>query len=360
MISADEADAAVRSTPADGPRVLAIESSCDETAAAVVEGRVVRSSVVATQIDVHKAFGGVVPELASRHHLDAVLPTVTEALERAGCGLGDLDALAVTDRPGLVGALLVGVMAARGLALATGVPLLGIHHLEGHIVSSFLGDETRAPPPLLPHVALMVSGGHTELLDVRGLGEYVKLGSTRDDAVGEAYDKVSKMLGTGYPGGPIVDALAADGDPEAVMFPRAMMSKGLEFSFSGLKTAVAVHLERTGMPRSKSALQDICASFQAAVVDVLVAKTRRAVAQTARAEVRVVGGVAANAGLRAAMTAAARRDGFRFEAVPRAYCGDNAAMIGAAAAMRFARGGGSPVDVRSSASIETVTSPEGA
>ena len=344
---------------ASPPLVLAIESSCDETAAAVVHGLHVRASVVATQIEVHRAFGGVVPELASRHHLDDIIPTVEAAMQAADVGWSDLDALAVTDRPGLVGALLVGVMAARGLALSTGLPLLGVHHLEGHVVSAFLGDDSRAPRVFVPHLALMVSGGHTELLHVAAFGRYRKLGSTRDDAVGEAYDKVSKMLGTGYPGGPVIDRLAAAGNPGAVDFPRAMLRKGLEFSFSGLKTAVSVHLERHGQPANKAALEDLCASFQAAVVEVLVTKTVRALQATGLDEVRVVGGVAANSGLRAAMAAAAQAHGFGFEAVPRAYCGDNAAMIGGAAALHWMAGRRPGVDVRSTASVETPEFQEG-
>lgn len=336
-------------------RVLAIESSCDETAAAVVEGLDVRSSIIASQVKIHAEFGGVVPELASRHHLDAIVPVIHAALDEANIELAELDALAVTDSPGLVGALLVGVMAARGLAMSANLPLLGIHHLEGHLVSPFLGDEERSARTFERHVALMVSGGHTELVAVEGFGRYVKLGSTRDDAVGEAYDKVSKMLGTGYPGGPVVDRLAREGDPRAIAFPRAMISKGLEFSFSGLKTAVAVHLERAGMPASREALANLCASFQAAVVEVLVRKTVRAVASVGASQVRVVGGVAANSGLRAAMTDAGAEHGFAFEAVPLRYCGDNAAMIAGAAALRLAHKLRSPVDVRSTHSLAALS-----
>jgi N6-L-threonylcarbamoyladenine synthase len=338
-----------------GHRVLAIESSCDETAAAVVEGLTVRSSVIASQIKVHAEFGGVVPELASRHHLDAIVPVIRAALRDADVELGQLDALAVTDSPGLVGALLVGVMAARGLSLSAGLPLLGIHHLEGHLVSPFLGDDERAARSFVPHMALVVSGGHTELVAVEAFGRYTKLGSTRDDAVGEAYDKVSKMLGTGYPGGPVIDRLARSGDPEAIAFPRAMISKGLEFSFSGLKTAVAVHLEKKGMPTSRGALEDLCASFQAAVVEVLVRKTVRAVQEVGASQVRVVGGVAANSGLRSAMTDAGTKYGFAFEAVPLQYCGDNAAMIAGAASLRLAHGMNSPVNVRSTLSLDALS-----
>jgi N6-L-threonylcarbamoyladenine synthase len=304
-----------------GPRILAIESSCDETAAAVVEGSMVCSSVVATQIELHGPFGGVVPELASRQHLTAVLPVVREAMELARARFSDLDAIAVTEGPGLVGALLVGLQLARGLALATGLPLHGIHHLEGHLFSPLLGDEERPGRELEPHVALLVSGGHTELVEVAGLGRYRLLGATRDDAAGEAYDKAAKALGLGYPGGPAIDRLAREGDPRAVELPRGMIHDGLEFSFSGLKTAVLVHLQRTGGPNSRQELADLCAAFQAAVVDVLVTKARRAVRQCAARRLHVEA-----------------EDGFTAGAPPLRYCGDNAAMIGAAAAARIAAG----------------------
>lgn len=335
------------------PRVLAIESSCDETAAAVVEGRVVRSSVVRSQIEVHNRFGGVVPELASRYHLGAVVPVVDEALQRAGCTLDQLDAIAVTEGPGLMGALLVGVQMARGLGLAIDRPVVGVHHMEGHLMSAFLGDDTQAARPVCPHVALLVSGGHTELVDVAGLARYRILGATRDDAAGEAYDKVAKMLGLGYPGGPIIDRLATEGDPRAVPLPRAMADRDtLEFSFSGLKTAVRVFVDRHGGPDSRQALVDLCASFQAAVVDVLVIKARLALRRTGRDRLHIVGGVAANQGLRRAAAEAAAAHGFTFEAVPLRYCGDNAAMIGAAAAARLEAGLAHPVDVHTSLPLD--------
>ncbi|MEX1363631.1 MAG: tRNA (adenosine(37)-N6)-threonylcarbamoyltransferase complex transferase subunit TsaD [Nannocystaceae bacterium] len=335
------------------PRILAIESSCDETAAAVVQGSDVRSSVVRSQIEIHGRFGGVVPELASRHHLGAVVPVVDEALQAAGLTVRDLDAIAVTEGPGLVGALLVGVQMARGLATALGRPLIGVHHMEGHLMSAFLGDDTRPARPFAAHVALLVSGGHTELVDVAGLGRYRMLGATRDDAAGEAYDKVAKLLGLGYPGGPVIDRLAAEGDPEAVDFPRAMADRRtLDLSFSGLKTAVRVHVDRQGPPDSRQALADLCASFQAAVVDVLVLKARRAVAQAGRDRLHIVGGVAANAGLRRAAEQAAAKHGFTFEAVPLRYCGDNAAMIGAAAAARLAAGLAAPPEVHTSLALD--------
>jgi N6-L-threonylcarbamoyladenine synthase len=323
------------------PRILAIESSCDETACAVVEGLFVRASVVASQVEIHAQFGGVVPELASRHHLTAVVPVVREALARAGVTKLDdeIDAIAVTEGPGLVGAVLVGVQVARGMALATGLPLVGVHHMEGHVVSPFLGDAEKEPGEFSPHLALSVSGGHSELVHVRGLGDYEILGSTRHDAAGEAFDKAAKLLGLGYPGGPVIDRLAGEGDPTAVPFPRAMLERGnLEFSFSGLKTAVAVYVDQHGQPSSRQQLADVCASFQAAVVEVLIAKLRQARKKVRASLVTIVGGVSANGGLRAALSDVATRDGFSVRMPPLRYCGDNAAMIGGAAALRVAAG----------------------
>jgi N6-L-threonylcarbamoyladenine synthase len=344
-------------------RVLAIESSCDETACAVVEDLHVRSNVVASQIAVHARFGGVVPELASREHLCAIVPVIDEAITRAGLDplrlSEQLDALAVTDSPGLVGALLVGVQAARGLALASGLPLFGIHHMEGHLFSAMLGDAERAPEPsapefrVPPHVALLVSGGHTELVDVAGLGRYELLGATRDDAAGEAFDKVAKLLGLPYPGGPVIDRLAGDGDARAIAFPRPMLDSGdFDFSFAGLKTAVATWLEREGQPRSRAQLADLCASFQAAVVDVLVGKAIAATRAAGRDRVHLVGGVAANRALRARFEAACATASIRLVAAPLRYCGDNAAMIAAAAAARFARGWPARVQVEASLAID--------
>jgi N6-L-threonylcarbamoyladenine synthase len=334
--------------------VLALESSCDETAGAVVQDFHVRSSIVSSQIEIHGKFGGVVPELASRHHLNAIVPVVTEALERAGdVRLEHLDAIAVTEGPGLVGALLVGVQVARGLGLATGLPVHGVHHMEGHIFSAFLGDDQQASTPFVSHVALLVSGGHTELVDVQGIGHYRILGATRDDAAGEAYDKVAKLLGLGYPGGPIVDRLAAEGDRGVYAFPRSMMQQdNLDFSFSGLKTAVSVHVERHGAPKSRAELANLCASFQAAVAEVLVHKARRAVAQTGHARLHVVGGVAANRGLRQAALAAGNADGFQVVVPPLRYCGDNAAMIGAAGCAQITAGATAGVALHTSLPVD--------
>jgi len=320
--------------------VLAIESSCDETAAAVVEDGHCRSSVIRSQVDVHARFGGVVPELASRYHLGAVVPVIEEAMSRAGVDQwSQVDALAVTEGPGLIGALLVGVQVAQGLALALGRPLVGIHHMEGHLFSPCLSDEHARAEPFLPHIALLVSGGHTELVDVQALGRYTLLGSTRDDAAGEAFDKAAKMLGIGYPGGPVIDRLASTGNALAYAFPRGMVDQdNLDFSFSGLKTALLVHLERHGQPETAAALADLCAAFQSAIVDVLVTKAFRALQRARRNRLHVVGGVAANRALRAAIHKAATERGFDVATPPLRYCGDNAAMIGAAACARLAAG----------------------
>lgn len=335
------------------PTVLALESSCDETAAAVVTGTRVRSSIVSTQIEIHRQFGGVVPELASRHHLGSITAVAEQALSAAEVSLADIDALAVTEGPGLSGALLVAVQMGRGLAFATGKPLYGVHHMEGHLWSAYLGDAELEPAPFAPHVAMLVSGGHTELVEVRAVGRYRVLGSTRDDAAGEAYDKVGKLLGLGYPGGPVIDRLAAEGNPKAHAFPRPMLKQpGFEFSFAGLKTAVLVHVERNGPPDSRQALADVCASFQAAVSDILVAKAAAALERTGLKRLNIVGGVAANRGLRDCAAARGAADGFEVRVPPLRYCGDNAAMIGAAAAARVQAGVEPSVDVYTNLPID--------
>ena len=329
-------------------RVLGIESSCDETAAAIVDGgRVVRSDVVASQNEVHARFGGVVPELASRAHILNVVPVVQAALDRAGCTLAELDGIAVTNAPGLVGALLVGLQTAKAIAWVTGLPLVGVHHLQGHLSAIYLEPE----PPPLPHLALIVSGGHTSLVRVNDHGDVVELGRTRDDAAGEAFDKGAKLLGLGYPGGVAIDRLARTGDPTAVAFPRAMTASehGSEFSFSGLKTALLHHVRATGIPEGQ-ALADLCASYQAAIVEVLVRKTRRAAVREGLAHVQICGGVAANSALRAGMLAAGVEDGFRVYIPPPARCTDNAAMIAAAGYHLLVRGERAGLDLDASPS----------
>jgi N6-L-threonylcarbamoyladenine synthase len=317
-------------------RVLGLESSCDETAAAIVDnGTTVRADVVASQHDVHAKYGGVVPELASRAHIINVVPVVAGALDRAGCTLDEIDGIAVTNAPGLVGALLVGLQTAKALAWVTGKPLVGVHHLEGHLSAIYLEPE----PPPMPHLALIVSGGHTSLVRVNDHAEIVELGATRDDAAGEAFDKGAKLLGLGYPGGVVIDRLARTGNPKAVSFPKAMTagSTGADFSFSGLKTSLLHHVRAHGIPEGQ-ALSDLCASYQAAIVEVLVRKTRRTARREGIEHVQICGGVAANSALREAMRAAGAEDGFRVYVPPPARCTDNAAMIAAAGYHHLVRG----------------------
>jgi N6-L-threonylcarbamoyladenine synthase len=300
-------------------KVLGIESSCDETAAAVVEdGARVLADVVSSQVALHRPYGGVVPELASRAHVVNVVPVIREALARAGVALADIDGIAVTRGPGLVGALLVGVQAAKAMAFATGKPLVGVNHLEGHLAAIFLHDrdEPTHPVPPFPHLALLVSGGHTMLLEALAPGRFRLLGATRDDAAGEAFDKVAKMLGLGYPGGAVIDRMAKEGDPKAVKLPRPMRGRGLDLSFSGMKTAVADHLAKHGKP-SGNQLNDLCASFQAAVVEQLVRKVALALDATRLPAVQVGGGVAANSGLRDAIEQLGRERGVEVHLPPR-------------------------------------------
>jgi N6-L-threonylcarbamoyladenine synthase len=330
-------------------RVLGLESSCDETAAAIVEdGRVVRADVVASQDEVHAIYGGVVPELASRAHVVNVVPVLRGALARAGLTLDDIEGVAVTRGPGLVGALLVALQTAKAIAWVRGLPLVGVHHLEGHLSAIYL----EAEPPPMPHLALIVSGGHTSLVRVDDHGDVHELGATRDDAAGEAFDKGAKLLGLGYPGGAVIDRLAAGGDPHAVPMPRAMTSKesGDDFSFSGLKTALLHHVRAHGVPEGQ-ALADLCASYQAAIVESLVRKTRRAARREGLGHVQVCGGVAANAALRAALRAAGAEDGFRLYVPAPARCTDNAAMIAAAGWYRLVRGERAGLDLAAAATL---------
>lgn len=308
--------------------ILAIETSCDETAAAVVDdGRIVRSSVVSSQIDLHARFGGVVPEVAGRAHVEALTPVVDEALALAGATGASIDAVAATIGPGLIGSLLVGVSAAKAYAMAWGVPFVGVNHLEGHLHAAFLED----PDLALPAVVLLVSGGHTMLVHMDREGTYRLLGQTIDDAAGEAFDKVARYLGLGYPGGPVIDRLAGEGDPQAIRFPRGLRGAGLDFSFSGLKTSVVTWVRK----HPDTPVADVAASFQEAVVDILVEKTRQAAASVGARSIAIGGGVAANSSLRARVQEAAAADG-RMAFIPsRAMCTDNAAMVGATAWYRL-------------------------
>jgi N6-L-threonylcarbamoyladenine synthase len=322
--------------------ILGIESSCDETAAAVVEdGRRVLSDVVAGQIAVHRPYGGVVPELASRKHVEAILPVIAQALDDAGIGRCKPDAVAVTQGPGLVGALLVGISAAKALAYALDRPLIAVSHLDGHMHAAFLDRE----PLDEPFVCLVVSGGHTALYRVDPAGESRFLGSTRDDAAGEAFDKVAKLLNLGYPGGIVIDRLAAGGNPLAFPFPRAYLAHdSLEFSFSGVKTAVANFVRRFGTPSGEGEggsyrLEDLAASFQEAVVDVLVGKTLKAASLCGVKHVAVVGGVAANSRLRERLREETAYHRLDLHMPPLRFCTDNAVMIAAAAYTVWRRSG---------------------
>jgi N6-L-threonylcarbamoyladenine synthase len=317
-------------------RLLAVESSCDDTAAAVLEDGAVRSSIVASQDDVHRDYGGVVPELASRSHIRAITPTIARALAEAGLPVDAIDAVAATFGPGLVGSLLVGLCAAKAIAYARRLPFIGVNHLEGHLLSVQLERQVD-----FPYVALLASGGHTSLYRVRGLGDYERLGATRDDAAGEAFDKVAKLLGLGYPGGRVLDALAQRGDPAAIRFPRARLKSGgsghrFDFSFSGLKTAVALHVREHGSDPPDH--PDIAASFQEAVVDMLLDQTVAAVDAVGATRLVLAGGVSANSRLRARAATAASARGLELIIPSLRYCTDNAAMIGLAAHYRLLRG----------------------
>ena len=317
--------------------VLGIESSCDETAAAVVrDGRVQLSSVISSQIDRHARFGGVVPEIASRAHVEMLNPVIAEAIVQAGIADDEIDAVAATYGPGLVGSLLVGVSAAKALALVWDVPFIAVNHLEGHLYAAMLEDPTFE----LPVVVLLVSGGHTMLVHWETEGSYRVLGGTIDDAAGEAYDKVARYLGLGYPGGPVIDRISIDGDPEAIAFPRALPDRPYDFSFSGLKTSVVNHVRK----HPDVSAEDVAASFQEAVVDVLVSKTRRAAADVGAKGICIGGGVAANSRLREQVLTVCAEDGLAAYLPDRANCTDNAAMIAAAGWWQLQRAGESPLD----------------
>ncbi|MDX2177016.1 MAG: tRNA (adenosine(37)-N6)-threonylcarbamoyltransferase complex transferase subunit TsaD [Candidatus Sumerlaeia bacterium] len=343
-------------------RILGIETSCDETAAAVVQdGRRVLSNRVLSQIPLHEVYGGVVPEIASRAHVEAIIPMVRGAVEDAGMALADLDAVAVTRGPGLVGCLLVGMETAKALALALGKPLICVQHIAGHLYSPYLGRERDAwgaevsapPPPFEPYIGLVVSGGHSSVVLVEGPARFTVLGETLDDAVGEAYDKVAKHMGLGYPGGPLLDRLAQDGDPRSFAFPRSLLDRtGFDFSFSGVKTAVARAVDSMGGPQAVRAdavlLANICASFQAAAVDVLLDRAGRALRRHRLRRIAVTGGVACNRGLRAALRA--RLKDACIALPDPEFCTDNAAMI-AGLAYHLAPQGGSPPTVNATASL---------
>jgi N6-L-threonylcarbamoyladenine synthase len=320
--------------------VLGIESSCDETAAAVVaDGRRIVSSVVASQDDVHAPYGGVVPELASRRHIEVIVPVVERALDEARVGLRDVDGIAVTQGPGLVGSLLVGTSLAKSLAWVHDKPLVGVNHLEGHIFAAFLTDD----PPEYPFLALVVSGGHTALYHARTARQYELVGQTRDDAAGEAFDKVAKLLGLGFPGGPLIQRAAERGDQGAIAFAPARMTDGArDFSFSGLKTSVSLYVKRHA-PLSAAQIADVAASFQATVVRTLVRRTLGAAATLGVRRVVLTGGVAANGPLRETLASEAAAQGVRVHIPPRQLCTDNAAMIAAAGSTRLAAGERAPL-----------------
>ncbi|MFN3648652.1 MAG: tRNA (adenosine(37)-N6)-threonylcarbamoyltransferase complex transferase subunit TsaD [Armatimonadota bacterium] len=304
-------------------RVLGIESSCDETAAAVVEGGwTVRSNVIASQAELHAPFGGVVPEIASRRHVELVTHVIQEALDQAGMRLDDVEGLAVTNRPGLIGSLLVGVTAAKGLALGSDLPLVGVHHIEGHVFSSFLAEGG----PQVPAVALIASGGHTELYYVRDLHDYFVMGRRRDDAAGEAFDKGARLLGLGSGGGAALDRLAREGDPEKVPFPKARTEPPLDFSFSGVKTALLRFVQEDA---GKTPLAEVAAGYQRAIVDALAERAVLAVQRSGAPRLLVGGGVAANSTLQARLRAEAELHGFEVSFPPPSLCTDNAAMIAA-------------------------------
>ncbi|HZS33067.1 MAG TPA: tRNA (adenosine(37)-N6)-threonylcarbamoyltransferase complex transferase subunit TsaD [Methylomirabilota bacterium] len=327
--------------------VLGIESSCDETAAAVLADGAVRADVVQSQDRIHARYGGVVPELASRRHIEVVLPVVAQALDGAGVRLGDLDGIAVTCGPGLVGSLLVGLSAAKAFAYAHDVPLVGVNHLEGHIFAGRLADPTLEPPFL----ALVVSGGHTALYAAEAELSYRLIGQTRDDAAGEAFDKVAKLLGLGYPGGPVVERTARAGDPRAIPFPVAQFQDGApDFSFSGLKTAVSLYVRERG-PLSPAGVADVCASFQATAVKMLVRKAVRAARRLGIRRILLTGGVAANRALRDALEAECAEHGYRWTAPPARLCTDNAAMIAAAGTARLRVGERADLTLNAHASL---------
>ncbi len=334
--------------------ILGVETSCDETSAAVIKnGNTIVSNVIASQIAIHRQYGGVVPEVASRQHLEKISYVVEEAIKGVGLEFSDLDGIAVTVGPGLIGALLVGVAAAKSYAYALKIPLIPVHHLEAHLYANFLA-HVELTPPL---ICLVVSGGHTSLILLKGHLEYEILGATRDDAAGEAFDKIARVLGLPYPGGPALEELAREGDPKAIRFPRAWMGKdSLEFSFSGLKTAVlnCLKLHSDGQEESDFSLADVAASFQGAVVDVLVEKTIMAARQNRISQICLAGGVAANSSLRGAFEERATQEGLSFFYPEKLLCTDNAAMVASAGYYHFLSGDFASLDQEASANYPLI------
>jgi N6-L-threonylcarbamoyladenine synthase len=327
-------------------RVLAIETSCDDTGAAVIlDGRKILSNVVSSQVNIHQKYGGVVPELASRRHIESIVPIVTEALEIANVTLREIDGIAVTQGPGLVGSLLVGLSFAKSIAIATGLPFVGVNHIEAHLSAIFLEEK----PPRFPFIGLVVSGGHTSLFRMDGFGKYARLGQTRDDAAGEAFDKVAKLLGLGYPGGPIIDELSKTGNPKAIRFPRPSLGRNsFDFSFSGLKTAVVNYVKshpelKGGYP--EDFIRDIVSSFQEAVIEILVKKTLQATQQQRIKRVVLSGGVAANQRLRQRMKEEASQQKVNVYIPSPSFCTDNAAMVGVVGYEYLKRGIRSPLSL---------------
>jgi N6-L-threonylcarbamoyladenine synthase len=327
-------------------RILAIETSCDDTGAAVVlDGRKILSNIVSSQVSIHQKYGGVVPELASRKHIESIVPIVTEALETARVTLKEIDGIAVTQGPGLVGSLLVGLSFAKSLSFATGLPFIGVNHVEAHLSAIFLEEK----PPRFPFIGLVASGGHTSLYRMDGFGKYKRLGQTRDDAAGEAFDKVAKLLGLGYPGGPVIDELSKGGNPKAIRFPRPVLSKdSFDFSFSGLKTAVVNYVKANPEPPggySENLIQDIVSSFQEAVIEVLVKKTVQAAQHQGLKRIVLSGGVAANQRLREKISEESFKQKIKVYLPSPSFCTDNAAMVGVAGYEYLKRGIRSPLSL---------------
>ena len=315
---------------------LALESSCDETSAAILlEGREVLSNVISSQIDVHKVFGGVVPEIASRHHLDNVNNVVNQALEEAGVTLDDVDLIGVTHGPGLVGALLIGIATAKAYSFAKDIPIIGVHHIQGHISANYIQYPELEPP----FTALVISGGHTNIVEVKGYNEFEVLGGTRDDAAGEAFDKVARVLGLGYPGGPKIDKAAKEGNPEAIPFKRVFLEKGsYDFSFSGIKTGVLNYINSEKQAGREINTNDVAASFQQAVMDVIVTKAVTAAKEMKKDKIVLAGGVAANSKLREMLADECEKNGIKLYHPAPILCTDNAAMIGCAAYYKYMAG----------------------